>query len=322
MKYVRLGRTGPEVSAIAFGTWAFGGEWGAFDETGAKGAIHRALALGITLFDTAQAYGFGVSERLLGDALWERVRREDVIVATKGGLRKQGDELIRDESASWLRVGVESSLRNLRTDYIDLYQVHWPDPTTPAEETGAALEDLVQSGKVRHVGVSNYDVKQMDDLARSGRVQTLQPPYHMFRRNIETEILPYCAEHEIGVLVYGALAHGLLSGGMTPTTTFPADDWRSKSSDFTGEPFLRNLQVVERLKGFADERGMTLPQLAVAWTLSHPAVDVAIVGARRPSHLDETVAAADLTLSIEDRRQVNRILVDAAPVIGPSPEGM
>ena len=322
MRYVRLGKTNLEVSAIAFGTWAFGGEWGAVDAADAKAAINRALDVGITLFDTAQAYGFGASEALLSDALWGRVSRDDVVVATKGGLRMQGGELLRDASARWLRAGVESSLRNLRTDHINLYQVHWPDETTPAEETAGALEDLVREGKVRHVGVSNYSAKQMDELARYGRVETLQPPYHMFRRDIEAEILPYTAEHDIGVLVYGPLAHGLLGGAMSTGTTFPADDWRSHSSDFTGERFRRNLHAVDQLKDFAREHAISLPQLAVAWTLSHPAVHVAIVGARRPAHLEQTAAAADVTLSDEDRREIDRILADALPVVGPSPERM
>ena len=322
MRYVRLGKTNLEVSAIAFGTWAFGGEWGAVDAADAKAAINRALDVGITLFDTAQAYGFGASEALLSDALWGRVSRDDVVVATKGGLRMQGGELLRDASARWLRAGVESSLRNLRTDHIDLYQVHWPDETTPAEETAGALEDLVREGKVRHVGVSNYSAKQMDELARYGRVETLQPPYHMFRRDIEAEILPYTAEQDIGVLAYGPLAHGLLTGTMSIHTTFPADDWRSHSSDFTGERFRRNLHAVDQLKDFAREHAISLPQLAVAWTLSHPAVRVAIVGARRPAQLEETAAAADVTLSDDDRREIDRVLAGALPVVGPSPEGM
>ncbi len=322
MRYVRLGKTGLSASVIAFGTWAFGGDWGSFDEDESKAAIHHALDLGVTFFDTAQAYGFGVSERLLGDALWARVRRDEVIVATKGGLRMDGKTLLRDATAHWLRQGVESSLRNLRTDYIDLYQVHWPDRRTPPEETARVLEDLVREGKIRHVGVSNYDVAEMAALARSGRVETLQPPYHMFRRDIEAEILPYTATHDIGVLVYGPLAHGLLSGRMTAETTFTADDWRSHSSDFTGTSFRQNLHVVERLKRYVAGRGITLPQLAVAWTISHPAVHVAIVGARRASQLDGTVSAADVPLSERDREDIARILTEAVRVTGPSPEGM
>ena len=322
MRYVRLGKTDLEVSAIAFGTWAFGGDWGSFDEDESKAAIRHALDLGVTFFDTAQAYGFGVSERLLADALWERVRRDDVIVATKGGLRMEGKTLLRDASARWLRQGVESSLRNLRTDYIDLYQVHWPDPRTPPQETARVFEDLVREGKVRHAGVSNYDAKQMDEPARYGRVETLQPPYHMFRRDIEAQILPYTAEHDIGVLIYGPLAHGLLSGRMTTETKFQNDDWRNHSSDFTGKSFRQNLHVIERLKKYADGRGITLPQLAVAWTISHPAVQVAIVGARRASQLDGTLSAAEVRLSERDREEIARILSETVPVTGPSPEGM
>jgi aryl-alcohol dehydrogenase-like predicted oxidoreductase len=322
MRQVRLGQTDLEVSAIAFGTWAFGGEWGSTDLQESKGAIQHALELGINFFDTAQGYGFGAAEQLLGDALWERVRREDVVIATKGGLRMDGDRLFRDASRWWLREGVESSLRHLGTDYIDIYQVHWPDPLTPAEETAGVLEELIAEGKIRHVGVSNYDVGQMQALAQFGRVETLQPPYHMFRREIEETVLPYTAEHDIGVLVYGPLAHGLLSGRMSESTTFHTDDWRGTSPDFTGEAFRKNLAVVERLKGLAREGDMSLPQLAVAWTLANPAVQVAIVGARRPAQLDGTAPAADIELSQADLKEIDAVLMDAVPVWGPHPEGM
>jgi aryl-alcohol dehydrogenase-like predicted oxidoreductase len=284
--------------------------------------VGRALELGINFFDTAQGYGFGAAEQLLGDAIRGRARREDVIIATKGGLRQEGENLLRDASAKWLRAGAESSLRNLGTDYIDLYQVHWPDPRTPAQETAEVLDALVREGKVRHVGVSNYAVDEMEALNRFGRLETLQPLYHMFRRDIEREILRYTARHDIGVLVYGSLAHGLLRGRMTPDTAFAAGDWRGTSPDFTGETLRRNLEVVERLKTFARERGVALPELAVAWTLAHPAVDVAIVGARGPSQLDGTAAAASLGLSPEDLDKIDAILADAVPVWGPHPEGM
>jgi aryl-alcohol dehydrogenase-like predicted oxidoreductase len=322
MRYVRLGKTDLLVSTIAFGTWAFGGDWGEFDPRDATATIRRALELGVTLLDTAQAYGFGASERLVGTALREHGCRDEIVVATKGGLRKDGETLVRDAGARWLREGVESSLRNLGTDYIDLYQVHWPDARTPAAETARVLEDVVREGKVRHVGVSNYDVQQMDALARHGRVETLQPAYHMFRRDIEADVLPYAAERDIGVLVYGPLAHGLLSGGMSARTTFAAGDWRSHSRDFVGNDFERNLRVVERLKAWAAERRVTLPQLAVAWTISYPAVHVAIVGARDAVQLEGTVSAAELQLTEHDRAEIDGILADAVPVTGPSPEGM
>jgi aryl-alcohol dehydrogenase-like predicted oxidoreductase len=322
VREVRLGQTDLKVTAVAFGTWAFGGDWGAADVQESKDGIHHALELGINLFDTAQGYGFGAAERLLGEALRERTSREDVVIATKGGLRPDGDQLLRDAGRSWLREGVESSLRNLGTDYIDLYQVHWPDLHTPPEETAGALKELVEEGKIRHAGVSNYDVDQMRALGQFMRVQTLQPPYHLFRREIEASILPYATDHDMGVLVYGPLAHGLLSGRMTESTTFDADDWRNKSPDFTGETFRTNLAVVERLNVLARDRKSTLPQLAVAWTLASPAVQVAIVGARRPDQLDGTAAAADIDLGEADLREINSILTDAVPVSGPHPEGM
>jgi hypothetical protein len=322
VREVRLGQTDLQVTAVALGTWAFGGDWGAADVQESTDGIHHALELGINLFDTAQGYGFGAAERLLGEALWDRTSRQDVVIATKGGLRPDGNRLLRDASRGWLREGVESSLRNLGTDYIDLYQVHWPDLRTPPEETAGALEELVEEGKIRHAGVSNYDVDQIRALGQFGHVQTLQPPYGLFRREIEETILPYAADHQIGVLVYGPLAHGLLSGRMTESTTFDAADWRNKSPDFTGETFRTNLAVVERLNGLARDRNITLPQLAVAWTLANAAVQVTIVGARCPAQLDETVAAVDIDLGEADLQQINSILTDAVPVSGPHPEGM
>jgi aryl-alcohol dehydrogenase-like predicted oxidoreductase len=322
MRYVRLGKTDLEVSVIAFGTWSFGGEWGAFDADEAKKTVGRALDRGITFFDTAQAYGFGASERLLADALWPQIARDRVVVATKGGLRKDGDTLHRDAGSRWLREGVEASLRALRTDYIDLYQVHWPDPKTPAEETGGVLADLVREGKIRHAGVSNYSPQQMTALAEYGPVETDQPPYHMFHRDIEAEVLPYAEKNDIGVLVYGPLAHGLLSGTMTPQTKFPANDWRGSSGDFKGERFTRDLEVVDRLKQYAASHGITLPQLAVAWTISNPAVDVAIAGARHPAHLEDPVKAADIRLTPSERDEIDAMLADAVEIVGPAPEAM
>jgi aryl-alcohol dehydrogenase-like predicted oxidoreductase len=322
MRQVRLGQTDLQVSAIAFGTWAFGGDWGAADLQDSKDAIHRAVELGITFFDTAQGYGFGASERLLAEALRARIRRDEVVIATKGGLRPDGDRVVRDDSRRWLRAGVESSLRSLGTDYIDLYQVHWPDLETAPQETAAALAEFVAEGKIRHIGVSNYDVEQLQALSQFVRVETLQPPYHLFRRDIESTVLRYTSAHDLGVLVYGPLAHGLLSGRMSAATTFAPDDWRGKSPDFTGDAFGWNLAVVERLKELARARDVTLPQLAVAWTLANPAVQVTIVGARRPAQLDETAAAAELKLSETDLQEIDTIMKDARPVWGPHPEGM
>jgi aryl-alcohol dehydrogenase-like predicted oxidoreductase len=206
---------------------------------------------------------------------------------------------------------------------VDLYQVHWPDPATPFEETADELGKLVADGKILHVGVSNFDVEQMEAFSATLPVETLQPPYHLFRREIEADVLAYTAANDIGVLVYGPLAHGLLSGHLAADTEFEPDDWRSKSPVFHGDSFERNLRAVDRLRQLAEgELGITLAQLAVAWTLHNPAVDVAIVGTRDPAHVDEALAAADLDLDDEVMERINLIMSDAVPVGGPSPEGM
>ncbi|MFZ0666895.1 MAG: aldo/keto reductase [Acidimicrobiales bacterium] len=321
MRHTILGKSGLEVSRIAFGTWELGGDWGSTDSAAATQAIRRALDSGVTFFDSAQGYGFGQSEQLLAAALKD-VSRENVVLATKGGLRPVGDGIVRDASAAWIQEGVESSLRALDTDYLDLYQVHWPDPKTPFEETAAALGKLIASGKVLHVGVSNFDVEQMEEFSATLPVETLQPPYHLFRREIEAYVLPYTVAHDIGVLVYGPLGHGMLSGHLSADTQFDPHDWRSKSPAFHGDSFERNLRVVDRLRGLADDLGITLAQLAVAWTLQNPAVDVAIVGTRNPDHVDEALAAADLDLDDEVMQRIDEIMTDAVPVGGPSPEGM
>ena len=214
MRETNLGKSGLQVSRIAFGTWQLGGDWGATEDDRAMAAIRRAADRGVTLFDTAQGYGFGASERFLAKAL-SSYPREEVVIATKGGLRPtDSGGVTRDASPEWIRAGVDASLKALETDYIDLYQVHWPDPTTPLGETAGALAELVAQGKIRHVGVSNFDADQMDEFSTVQPVETLQPPYHLLRRGIETDILPYTRAHRIGVLVYGPLGHGLLSGGL------------------------------------------------------------------------------------------------------------
>jgi aryl-alcohol dehydrogenase-like predicted oxidoreductase len=321
---VRLGMTDLEVSPIAFGTWQLGGEWGRVDEDDGIAAIRQARELGVNLFDTAQGYGFGASERLLGRALRDDLdnRRDEVVIATKGGLRMTDDGLVRDSSPAWLRSGVDDSLRALGVEHIDVYQVHWPDDKVPFAETAGALQELVETGKIRHVGVSNFDAEQLAELARARPVETLQPPYDLFRRGVEAETLPYCLEHEIGVLVYGPLAHGLLTGAMHEDTQFGPGDWRRGAPFFKGDAFLRNLAVVRELQRLADELGVSVSRLAIAWTLANPAVQVAIVGARHPGHIADSVAAAELSLSELDLERIERIMAGAVPMSGPHPEMM
>jgi aryl-alcohol dehydrogenase-like predicted oxidoreductase len=324
MKTTTLGRSRLHVSRIAFGTWQLGGDWGSFDEDAAIATIRRAVDLGINFFDTAQGYGFGASERILGRALRPEFRsdRENVVIATKGGLRPTDSGLVRDSSPEWLRRGVDASLAALDVDYIDLYQVHWPDSTVPFSETAGALADLVTQGKIRHVGVSNFDVAQMEEFSATLPVKTVQPPYHLFRRDIEDELLPYCSAQDIGVLVYGPLAHGLLAGTLQREPTFQHSDWRSKSSVFHGDTYRRNLAVVDELALFATHLGITVSQLAIAWALSHPAVHVAIVGARRVRHLEDSAGAVDTTLTDEELGEIDRIMRSATSVTGPSPESV
>lgn len=322
MQETRLGRSGLVVSKVAFGTWQLGGDWGPTDEAEAIAAIRLAAERGVTLFDTAQGYGFGQSEQLLAKAL--DGRRDELVVATKGGLRPTpGGGLARDASPEWIRRGVEESLRALRTEAIDLYQVHWPDPATPFEETAGALAALVAEGKVRHVGVSNFDAEQMEAFSATLPVETLQPPYHLFHRSVEESVLPYAHAHDIGVLVYGPLAHGLLSGALGPDTVFTPGDWRAASPDFRGDPYQANLAAVAALGRLArDELGIPLSRLAVAWTLANPAVEVAIVGTRNAAHIDDAIAAADLKLEPATLERIDEIMRNTHPTAGPSPEMM
>jgi aryl-alcohol dehydrogenase-like predicted oxidoreductase len=324
MKTITLGQSGLHVSRIAFGTWQLGGDWGRYDQDAAVQAIRRARELGVNFFDTAQAYGFGVSERLLGEALRDELtrHRDHLVIATKGGLRMTDSGMVRDASRGWLRQGVDASLTALGVDHIDLYQVHWPDPNVPAAETADALRELVAEGKIAHVGVSNYDAAQMAEFAATLPVETLQPPYDLFRRDIEDAVLPYTRANDVGVLVYGPLAHGLLTGALTEETTFAGDDWRSKSPMFTGEGYRRNLAAVRALEKFAAHRGITVSQLAIAWTLANPAVHVAIVGARQANHVEDSLAAADIWLDSADLAEIDTIMASAAAAAGPSPESV
>jgi aryl-alcohol dehydrogenase-like predicted oxidoreductase len=314
-----------EVSPIAFGTWQLGGEWGQFDEDEGIAAIRQARELEVNLFDTAHGYGFGASERVLGKALRDDIehRRDEVVIATKGGLRMTDDGLVRDSSQKWLRQGLDDSLEALGVDYVDLFQVHWPDAKVPFAETAGALQGLVDEGKIRHVGVSNFSPAEIEEFAETRPVESLQPPYDLFRRGIEAEILPYCEEHDIGVLVYGALSHGLLTGAMDEDTTFAPDDWRSGAPFFKGEDFHRNLEAVRRLQSLARDRfGVSVSRLAIAWTLANPAVDAVIVGARHPGHIEDSVAAAELDLSKADLGEIEGVMADAVSMDGPHPEMM
>jgi aryl-alcohol dehydrogenase-like predicted oxidoreductase len=323
MRTTTLGRSGLQVSRIAFGTWSFGGDWGSVDADAARTAIRYARELGVTFFDTAQAYGGGTAEEILGDALRDELdhHRDDVVIATKGGI-DPGGERTRNCGREFLRAGVESSLRAMGLDHIDLYQVHWPDAHTPFEDTAGYLQELVDEGKIRHVGVSNFDARQMAAFERTRPVETLQPPYHLFRRSVEAEVWPYVREHDIGVLVYSPLGSGLLTGTMTEDATFDEGDWRAQASAFRGEDLRTNLRVVDALKEFAAGKGVEVSQLAIAWTLAQPEVHVAIVGARSRRNIERSLAAVDVELTADDLAEIDRITADAVEVQGATPEGV
>ncbi len=311
----KLGSNGPELTAIGFGCWAMGGNgrgdvggWGSQDDRESTEAIHVALDHGINWFDTAAVYGMGHSEEVLGQALG--ARRRDVMVATKFGL-VWDDEGHLTNRASYDSVMREcdASLQRLGTDYIDLYQQHWPDMVgTPVEETMRALDDLIKAGKVRYAGVSNFDVAMLQSALTVRHVDSLQPQYNLFSRDVETEILPFCREHGIGVVAYSPLASGLLGGTYTSDKKFDETDWRSHSPEFTGEGLEHNLEKVERLREIAEREGKTVPQLAVAWVLSHPAVTSAIVGVRKPSHILGVLPASDWHLDESTRAEIETVM--------------
>ncbi|MFC4103014.1 aldo/keto reductase [Paenibacillus xanthanilyticus] len=300
MKYRKLGKRGPEISVIGFGSWAIDGSgwasaWGEQDDALSIESVRAALDAGVTFYDTAAVYGLGHSEEVLGKALGSD--RPNAIVATKCGL-------VWDEAGAITRSGVyesilreaEASLRRLGTDYIDLYQMHWPAEDAPQEETMRALEKLVQDGKVRYIGVSNYNIEQLERSLAVAHVDSLQPPYSILRPAVEAQLLPFCQHKGIGVVAYSPLTSGLLSGNYTYDTKFSDDDWRSRNKAHTGEGLRQNVDKAERLKAIAERHGLTLPQLAVAYVLAHPALTSAIVGVRKPSHITSVLPAADVTL--------------------------
>ena len=306
-----------EITRIGFGSWAIGGSgwaaaWGPQDDEEAIGAIRRAVELGINWIDTAAVYGLGHSEELVARALSDIPEADRPYVFTKCERRwdEQGNihgNLKKDS----IKRECEDSLRRLKTDVIDLYQVHWPQPEEDIEEGWEAMAELKEEGKVRHIGVSNFDEKQMEHCQKIAPVETLQPPYSIIRREIEAEILPYCQQHGIGVIVYSPMASGLLSGRMTRERieNMPDDDWRKRNPEFNEPRLSRNLKLVELLREIGDEHGGRSPaEVAIAWTLRHPAVTAAIVGGRRPEQVDGVVGAADLQLTDNDLDRIESFL--------------
>jgi aryl-alcohol dehydrogenase-like predicted oxidoreductase len=310
MENTKIAGVAIPASRIGLGTWAMGGvQWGGTDDDESVRTIHEALDLGITLIDTAPAYGFGHSEEVVGRAIAERGGRDRVVLATKGGLERHGDALYRNSTRKQLFVEVEDSLRRLRTDYIDLYQIHWPDPRTPVEETAAALLELKGAGKIRAIGVSNYSIEDMERFKRAAPLASAQPPLNLFEGQAEAEILAWCRSHGVATLTYGALCRGLLTGTIDEKTTFAGDDLRKTDPKFQPPRFAQYLQAVKLLDRFArDQYGKSVLALAVRWVLDTPGVSVALWGARRPAELEPVDDILGWKLDAEARAYIDEVI--------------
>jgi aryl-alcohol dehydrogenase-like predicted oxidoreductase len=309
-EFVEVPATQLKVSRVALGTWAMGGwMWGGTDRRESIATVRAALHQNINLIDTAPVYGFGVSEEIVGEAL-EGVRAEAVI-ATKTGLEWRDGKVYRNATRERIMQEVDDSLRRLRTDYIDIYQVHWPDPKVPVEETAEAMRSLYEAGKIRAIGVSNFSVAEMERFRHVAPLHVLQPPYNLFERAIETDILPYARANHIATLGYGALCRGLLSGRMRLDSTFDGDDLRRIDPKFQPPRFAQYLDAVRQLDEFAQRRfGRRVIQLAVRWMLDQ-GISVALWGGRRPDQLEAALGVAGWSLQSSDREQIERIVTTA-----------
>ena len=318
MEKRRFGNTGMEITPIGFGSWAIGGEnwshgWGPQDDNKAVEAIERALELGINWIDTAAVYGLGHSEKLVAKAL--EGTNEKPYIFTKCSLvwdsnRHISNRLKRD--SIWKEC--ETSLMRLKTDTIDLYQIHWPSPEDDIETGWRTMAELKEEGLVKHIGISNFNVEQMKRANAIASVESLQPPYSMLRRGIEQEILPFCIEHDIGVIVYSPMLSGMLSGTMTRerALNLPKNDWRRNNKEFQEPRLGHNLELVELLRTIGQKHGASPGEVAVAWTLRHPGVTAAIVGGRSAEQVDGTIGAAMLILNEEEITDIENF-IDAMP---------
>ena len=316
MEQRQLGDSGLFSSAIGFGTWEMSTTmYGHIDVKEASDAVNAAIDHGITLFDTAEIYGPFHSEVLLAKALGDR--RKEIVLVSKVGFEydENGKSVGRNSQYDNVIERAEGCLRRLETDFLDLLLIHWPDHNTPFEEPMRALEKLKQDGKIRHYGVSNFTPEMMDECEEYGHLVANQVGYHMFDRRMESEVLPYCLDKNIGFMAYGTLGFGLLSGAFTDETSFGKGDWRSGGNAFglplfREEEFAKELRVVDRLKAIAKRHDKSVAQMAIAWTLGNPAVSVGLVGVRNEWELKENVAAADWKLSADVREEIDAIFAE------------
>jgi aryl-alcohol dehydrogenase-like predicted oxidoreductase len=300
--------TSLKVSPVAIGTWAIGGwMWGGTDEAESIATIRTAFEHGINVVDTAPVYGFGRSEEIVGKAIAEGRLRSDVVIATKAGLQWEDGRVSRNASRARIMREVEDSLRRLRTDYIDVYQVHWPDPLVMIEETAEAMLTLLEQKKIRAIGVSNFSVLQMERFRRIAPLHVLQPPYNLFERGIESDLLPYCRKNKIAMLGYGALCRGLLSGRMRADTVFDGDDLRRTDPKFREPRFAQYLAAVGKLDRLAQRFGKRVIHLAIRWMLDQ-GVTAALWGARHPGQLQPVDEVTGWSLDASAKAEIDRIL--------------
>ncbi len=311
-----LGNSDLQLTSIGFGAWAIGGgnwefAWGPQDDNESVGAIHRALDLGVNWIDTAAIYGLGHSEEVVAKAL--KTTSHKPYVFTKCSMRWHEDRSIyRSLKAESLAEEIENSLRRLGVETIDLYQIHWPNPETEIEEGWETLAKFQQQGKLRWIGVSNFNVEQMKRAKKIAPITSLQPPYSMLRRAIETEVLPFALANNIGVINYSPMVSGLLTGKMTAerVAAMPADDWRRKAVEFNEPRLSRNLKLVELLREIGLGHGVQPGVVAVAWTLKHPGITAAIVCGRSAAQVEGLVPALDFRLSEEEFGRINAFLAE------------
>ena len=311
MEFVKIAGTEIESSRIGLGAWAIGGWlWGGSEERESIDTIHAALDSGITLIDTAAIYGFGRSEEIVGKAVSEYGNRDKIIIATKAGLDWTSGKVYRNSTKESIFKEVDDSLERLQTDYIDIYQIHWPDFECSFEEPAEAMLDIYNQGKIRAIGVSNYTIEHKDIFRSVSPIHTSQPPYNIFEREIEKDVLPYCQEHGITMLLYGAICRGLLSGRMNSETTFEGDDIRKVDPKFKNkERFEQYLAAVQKLDEFAQENyNKRVIHLAIRWVLDKAPSDIALWGARRPSQLEPLNEVFGWSLDDGDFQEIDKIL--------------
>ena len=317
MEYRKFGDSELEVSVVGFGGWPMGGNYGESDDSEGQAAVRRAHELGVTCFDNAAVYGQGHSERVMGAAL--KPIRDQIVLVTKCGLDRdpEGGGVIRNGTRAHVLESCERSLKNLDTDYIDLMLVHWPDIFTPFEETMRALEELHRAGKIRYAGVSNFLPDMLEECKKHFGIVANQMGYSMLDRRIERDVMPWCGQNGIGIMSYGSLAHGLLSGAMTAEYEFKPNDWRYSGNAFglplfdRAKHFPANIQTQDRLRAIAEREGHTLPDLALSWVVSHETVTTALVGFTTPGQVEDAARAAEWKLSPELYAEVTAISDEA-----------